>query len=204
MYDTIIFIDLENIPKIDDLYLTPHAKIFIMVGLNQEKLSLDLLKDKFNKVEAIELIKVNGSGNNALDFFIAFYLGKYYDDIENSKIIIYTKDGGYEPLKNHLLEKNMNIICLKNSITKILKTKDEKIIDIKNIENEYNEVRQHFHPINKHPRPRSLKTLRNYFIKDLKKKKYSKEDIEGIIKHMMDNCIISIVDKKTEKLKWLI
>ena len=204
MYDTVIFIDLENVPKIDDLYLSSHTKIYIMVGKGQEKLSLDLLNEKYNKVEAIELIKVNGTGNNALDFFIAFYLGKYYDDFKNSKIIIYTKDGGYEPLKNHLLEKNINILRINNEVIKKVKSENIVTIDENNIDKKYNEVCQHFHPVNKHPRPRSLKTLRQYFQKDLKKNKFNKADIETIIKLMINNKVINMTDKKTEKIKWLI
>ena len=176
MYDTVIFIDLENVPKIDDLYLSSHTKIYIMVGKGQEKLSFELLKEKYNKVEAIELIKVNGVGNNALDFFIAFYLGKYYDDLKNTKIIIYTKDGGYEPLKNHLLEKDINIIRINNES---LKNKNIELENINrnngiDINKKFDAVCQHFNPANKHPRPRSLKTLEKYFEKDLKKNKYNR------------------------------
>lgn len=205
MYDTIVFIDLENISKIDDSYLSSHTKIYIMVGKGQEKRSLDLLKEKYEKVEAIELIKVNGSGNNALDFFIAFYLGKYYDDFKNSKIIIYTKDGGYEPLKNHLLEKNVNIIRLNNGTIKNNDRLEEKKKKTKNdIIKKYDDVRQHFHPVNKHPRPRTIKTLKDYFNKDLKKNKFAKGEIEQIIKLMIENEIIKITDKNTERIKWLI
>jgi hypothetical protein len=207
MYDTVIFIDLENVQKIDDSYLSPHTKIYIMVGKGQEKLSLDLLKEKYNKVESIEPIKINGVGNNALDFFIAFYLGKYYDDFKNAKIIIYTKDGGYEPLKNHLLEKNINILRINNTTVRNIKNIELKTTDsnyANDINEKYNEIRQHFHPDNKHPRPRSLKTLRKYFEKDLKKINITKADIEQIIKLMIKENIINITDKKTEKIKWLI
>ena len=205
MYEIVIFIDSENIPRIDDSYLTLKTKIFIMVGINQEKISFDLLKDKYSKVGAIELIKVNGSGNNALDFFISFYLGKFYNDLKNSKIVIYSKDGGYEPLMNHLLEKNVNIVRIKKEIAKESKIeKTKKIDNINSIEKKYNEVRQHFHPVNKHPRPRSLRTLRIYFDKALKKNNYSKDEIETIIKLLIENNIIKITDTKKDSIKWLI
>ena len=205
MYDTVIFIDLENVPKIDDLYLSSHTKIYIMVGKGQEKLSLELLKEKYNKVESVELIKVNGVGNNALDFFIAFYLGKYYDDFKDAKIIIYTEDGGYEPLKKHLLEKNMNIIRLGSKTAKTNKNNIMEKTENKNdINKKCDEVREHFQPVNKHPRPRSLKTLRQYLVKNLKKSKIKEEEIEEIISQMIKREIIGITDKKTEKIKWFI
>ncbi|MDR2717362.1 MAG: hypothetical protein LBB89_04770 [Treponema sp.] len=205
MYRKIIFVDLENVQKIDDNIISNHTKIFVMVGKGQEKLAMDLLAEKFNKVDAMELIKVNGIGQNALDFFIAFYLGKCYNELENSEIVICTKDGGYEPLKNHLLDKNINIIRISKDSNK--KEKTQKKVELKSIddiEEKFNDVCEHFDPKNKHPRPRSLKTLRQYFGKDLKKNNYSKNDTEKIIKLMIDKKIIEITDKQKEKIKWLI
>ncbi|MDR0539395.1 MAG: hypothetical protein LBG74_02675, partial [Spirochaetaceae bacterium] len=72
------------------------------------------------------------------------------------------------------------------------------------VENKFNDVCEHFDPKNKHPRPRTLKTLRQYFEKDLKKNKYSKADIEKIIKLMIDRKKIEVTDKQKEKIKWLI
>ena len=205
MYRKIIFVDLENVQKIDNNIISNHTKIFIMVGKGQEKLAIDLLKEMFNKVDAMELIKVNGVGQNALDFFIAFYLGKCYDEFENSEIVICTKDGGYEPLKNHLLDKNINIIRISDNANK--KEKTQKKVELKSIDDigkKFNDVCEHFAPKNKHPRPRSLKTLRQYFGKDLKKNNYSKDDIEEILKLMIENKIMEITDKQKEKIKWLI
>jgi hypothetical protein len=110
MYKKLIFVDLENIKKIDNSIIIPYTKLFIMVGFGQEKQGLELLKEKFDKCDAIELIKVNGQGHNALDFFIAFYLGKYYSELKDAKIVICTKDGGFDPLKVHLTTANIDIV----------------------------------------------------------------------------------------------
>jgi hypothetical protein len=45
----------------------------------------------YKNIASIELIKVNGRGPNALDIFIAFYIGRYFDSIKESKIIIWNR-----------------------------------------------------------------------------------------------------------------
>jgi len=80
----------------------------------------------------------------------------------------------------------------------------EKTENKNDINKKCDEVREHFQPVNKHPRPRSLKTLRQYLVKNLKKSKIKEEEIEEIISQMIKREIIGITDKKTEKIKWFI
>jgi hypothetical protein len=210
MYGKIIFVDFENVQNIINEDLDLHTKIYIMVGKNQEKLALDVLRNKFELVNTIELIKVNGTGPNAMDFFIAFYLGKYYEDIRHCKIIIYTKDGGFDPLINHLLEKNIKIIRSnggekEKDKQKNKKQKIEKIIEVqteKSVYEKYLEVSEHFNPYNGHPHPRTKETLKKYFAKDLKKLNIKTGEINEIINMLIENGIITILDKKTGKIKW--
>lgn len=102
MYKTIIFVDFENIQKIESNLINEKTKIIVMVGLTQEKKAFEYAKNIFNDISTIELIKVNGRGSNALDFFIAFYLGKYFGNIKEAEIIIISNDTGYDPLIKHL------------------------------------------------------------------------------------------------------
>jgi hypothetical protein len=82
MYKSIIFVDFENIQKLDKNLINPNTKIIVMVGLNQDNKAFDFAKNLFVNISSIELIKVNGQGKNALDIFIAFYIGKYFDSIK--------------------------------------------------------------------------------------------------------------------------
>ena len=102
MYKYVIFIDFENLQKIDVSQFDSKVKIIVMVGLNQDIKVYEFVKNLLTKISSIELIKVNGQGPNALDFFIAFYIGKYFDNIKESEIIIYSKDTGYDQLIKHL------------------------------------------------------------------------------------------------------
>jgi hypothetical protein len=207
MYRKIIFVDLENVQHIDSNIISNHTKIFVMVGKGQEKSAMDLLAETFNKVDAMELIKVNGVGKNALDFFIAFYLGKYCDEFESSEIVICTKDGGYEPLKNHLLDRNINIIRISDDANKKEETPKPKKAELKSVDDigkKFKDVCEYFAPKNKNPRPRTLERLRQYFGHNLKRTNYHKNDTKKILKLMIDNKIIEITDTEKEKIKWLI
>ncbi|MDR3300941.1 MAG: hypothetical protein LBT01_00230 [Spirochaetaceae bacterium] len=104
-----IFIDFENVQKINDELLSPETRLFILVGLTQDDKAFAFAKKLFGKVSSIELIKVPGRGPNALDFFITFYLGKHIEDIKTGKIIIHSNDTGYDPLIKHLSDKGIFI-----------------------------------------------------------------------------------------------
>jgi hypothetical protein len=207
MYRKIIFVDLENVQHIDRNIISNHTKIFVMVGNGLEKLAIKILAETFNKVDAMELIRINGVGHNALDFFIAFYLGKYCDEFENSEIVIYTKDGGYEPLIKHLLDKNINIIRISDDANKKEETPKPKKVELKSVDDigkKFKDVCEYFAPKNKNPRPRTLEKLRQFFGNNLKKNNYNEDDIEKILKLMKKDHIIQITDKQKGTIKWLI
>jgi hypothetical protein len=119
VYKTIVFVDFENLQKISDNLLTADTKLVVFCGVNQEKTAFDFAKEQFNKPCAIEFIKPNVQGNNALDFCIVFYAGLNADRFKNSRIIIYSKDKkDYDPLIKHLQ-------CIGMSIER-LEYKEEK------------------------------------------------------------------------------
>ena len=77
-------------------------KVMIIMGKNQTKVPIELVQKTQPFGNAVEWIRVNGKGRNALDFFIAFYLGKDVAADSGKTFIIYSKDTGYDPLINHL------------------------------------------------------------------------------------------------------
>jgi hypothetical protein len=68
LYKTLIFVDFENLQKINEDLITHDTKIIVFVGVNQDKTALDFVKDYFNKSPSIELIKTSVQGHNALIF----------------------------------------------------------------------------------------------------------------------------------------
>ena len=102
MYKSVIFIDFENLQKVNMDIIDPKTKLIVMVGLDQDIKAVEFAKNLFLDISSMELIKVNGRGPNALDIFIAFYIGKYFDSIKESEIIICSNDTGYDQLVKHL------------------------------------------------------------------------------------------------------
>jgi hypothetical protein len=102
MYKSIIFIDFESLQKINTGLISKETKLIVMVGLDQDEKAFDFAKKLFKDISSMELIKVNGRGHNALDIFIAYYIGLYFNNIKESEIIICSNDSDYDQLIKHL------------------------------------------------------------------------------------------------------
>jgi hypothetical protein len=102
MYKTVIFIDFESLQKMNTGLINSETKLIVMVGLDQDEKAFDFAKKLFNNISSMELIKVNGRGHNALDIFIAYYIGLYFNNIKESEIIICSNDSDYDQLIKHL------------------------------------------------------------------------------------------------------
>jgi hypothetical protein len=100
---TILFIDYENVTQVrlTDLQ-RPNLKIFIFVGCAQVKIPFELVREAHLLGEAVEWIGVEGSGANALDFHIVFYLGQISLQSPKSDYVILSRDRGFDPLIQHL------------------------------------------------------------------------------------------------------
>jgi len=75
-----------------------------LVGKNQTKIPIDLVLQTQQLGKSLEWLKVSGQGKNALDFHIAFYLGKYVEANKYGHYVIVSKDTGYDALIEHINE----------------------------------------------------------------------------------------------------
>lgn len=79
------------------------------MGATQNKLPFDLVTAMQRMGERAEYIKIAGTGPNALDFHIAYYIGRISCDESNAFFHIISKDTGFDPLIQHL--KDQKIFC---------------------------------------------------------------------------------------------
>jgi hypothetical protein len=107
---TILFIDYENVTQVKLSSLQqPNLKIFIFVGCAQAKIPFELVREAHQLGASVEWIGVEGTGPNALDFHIVFYLGQISLQAPASNYIILSRDRGFDPLIQHLAK--LGISC---------------------------------------------------------------------------------------------
>lgn len=102
MGDRVLFVDLENVQRVDLSQIPADARVMIFCGAAQKKLPTDLVERAQPFGSRLQWIKVPGQGPNALDFFIAFYLGKEMSIRPKSECVILSGDAGFDPLMRHL------------------------------------------------------------------------------------------------------
>jgi hypothetical protein len=102
MPERILFIDLENVQKVDLSCMPAGARVMIFYGITQKKLPEELVVQAQPLGPRLKWVKISGQGPNALDFHIAFYLGQELASSPNSECAILSRDTGFDPLIRHL------------------------------------------------------------------------------------------------------
>jgi hypothetical protein len=105
-----VLIDFENVqPKNAELLQGKPFKVLVFLGANQTRLSTKLVTAIQPLGEQAEYIEISGSGPNALDFHIAYYIGRLAADDPQGHFHIISRDKGFDPLIRHLKGKNLDV-----------------------------------------------------------------------------------------------
>jgi hypothetical protein len=102
MTERVLFVDLENVQKVDLSLVPDDARVMIFYGITQKKLPEGLVVQAQPLGSRLQWIKISGQGPNALDFHIAFYLGQELANSPTSECAILSHDTGFDPLIRHL------------------------------------------------------------------------------------------------------
>jgi hypothetical protein len=102
---TIILVDYENVHQVDLSHADPQTtEIKIFVGQAQHNIPFDLVQAAQSFGNTLEWIKIEGSGKNALDFHVAFFIGKLSAEkraeADNRPVsfVIISRVKGFDPL----------------------------------------------------------------------------------------------------------
>lgn len=109
MFEEYLYIDYENVQDVKVEVIKATTKVRIVVGDDQNKVPIELVQKTQPFGTGVEWIKVPGKGRNALDFFIAYFIGQDAKANPGKRFIIYSKDTGYDPLINYLKKDGLNI-----------------------------------------------------------------------------------------------
>jgi hypothetical protein len=104
----IVLIDFENIqPSSLEALTHDHFRVLVFVGANQTRVPFEIAAAIQRMGESAEYIKISGNGPNALDFHIAYYIGKLASQEPGAYFHIISKDTGFDPLVQHLKRKKI-------------------------------------------------------------------------------------------------
>ena len=106
-FNEYLYIDYENVQDVSLDILKENVKVMIIVGKSQSKVPIDLIMKTQPLGSGVEWVQVSGNGRNALDFFIAYFLGRDALADSSKTFIIYSKDAGYDPLIAYLKHKGL-------------------------------------------------------------------------------------------------
>ncbi|MDE0037936.1 MAG: PIN domain-containing protein [Gammaproteobacteria bacterium] len=102
-----ILIDYENVKAIDlgPIVDKPYH-LMVFVGASQHKISTDFAMQVQN-LKAAEYVRISGNGHNALDFHIAYMIGRLAEREPDASFHIVSKDRGFDPLITYLKASNI-------------------------------------------------------------------------------------------------
>ncbi len=84
------------------------ACVLVFTGA-QQKVAISLIEAVQALGECGKFVRISGNGKNALDFHIAYYLGKFSERDPQASFLLVTADGGYDPLVSHLNSKGIAV-----------------------------------------------------------------------------------------------
>lgn len=185
-----VLIDYESVqPNQLDLLNRDGFVAYVFVGKGQTRLSFETVSAIQDLGERAKYIKISGAGPNALDFHIAFYIGRIGATDPHAFFHIISKDKGFDPLIEHLRERKIfsvrsetigEIPLIRASNAKSLKERMALVVD-------------RFHSGTS--RPRTLSALRSS-IDAIFYKQLVEADILAVIDQMVKAKFITVAGEK--------
>ncbi|HYR75959.1 MAG TPA: PIN domain-containing protein [Pyrinomonadaceae bacterium] len=114
MRTNIVLIDSENVkPESIEKLKHEHFRVVVFVGTNQKRLDFAIVNAVHSLGSNGSYVQISGKGPNALDFHVAYYIGKLSAANPDAYFHIISKDKGFDPLIKHL--KEQKIFCARSS-----------------------------------------------------------------------------------------
>ncbi len=105
-----VFIDFENVHELDlSLVGRRGFQFTLMMGAQQTKLGVEVVEKLLQHSEAVQIIRLQSIGKNALDFALSYYVGQAVLSYPGGQYHIVSKDTGYDPLVQHLRSRQVAV-----------------------------------------------------------------------------------------------
>ena len=187
---TFVLVDFENIQRIRASVLKGGpVKIRVFLGEHQSNVPLETARALQRFGSDVEYIQIDGTGKNALDFHIAYYIGCLAAENPGASFQIVSKDTGFDPLVRHLKTRGIHCgrsVSVTDTTVKPSKPfSKEQMIDaiVANLAKR------------KAGKPRTLKALRST-IHALCGKEMPEHDLDSLVSQLTSRGLITVTDGK--------
>jgi hypothetical protein len=103
-----IFVDYENINDVDPAIIGDRTvHVTFLLGAKKTRFDVTVVEKLVRHAATVELIRLTSPGRNALDFALAYYLGRAVLSDPRGCFHIVSKDKGYDPLIEHLRSRHI-------------------------------------------------------------------------------------------------
>lgn len=189
MRTNFILVDLENVqPDSIESLNHDHCRIVVFVGANQTKIPIKLACSLQPFGDRAKYQIISGSGHNALDFHIAFYIGELASEHSDAYFRIVSKDAGFDHLLQHL--KSRKILAAR--VSSISDIPFVKAANSRSVEERVQLVIDRL-SMPKATRPRTIKTLSSSIGAQFQKS-LSDAEVTAVIDGLRKRKFISLVE----------
>lgn len=188
MSEELFLVDFENVPGVDLSRIDVECRVIVFTGASQKSVPLELVTATQRFGERLEWRRVDASGHNALDFFIACELGRVQASGNSTRCTVLSNDKGFDPLLRHL--NTIGMKCQRIGTQLAAKPNPKPASKPVAAPANFNRVLEILGKSEKKSRPRKHKTLAQA-ISSLFQKKIGKTEVEEIIAKMLKDKKIS-------------
>ena len=191
-----VLVDFENVqPSSLEALGHDHFKLLVFVGANQAKVPFETAASLQQLGARAGYVKITGNGSNALDFHIAYYIGKLAATEPTAYFHIVSKDTGFDSLIQHLKAEGIFVGRVKAiSESPLVKTPAAKTSAAKT-PSERNQVAANRLQQMKAAKPHTVKTLSST-IASLFQKQLSEEEVAAIVHWLAEQGHLAIAGTK--------
>ena len=104
-----VFVDFENVHEVDPVVIGARSvSLTLLLGARQTRLDVALVEKLMEHAATVQLVRLTISGTNALDFALAYYMGRAVMADPTGWFHIVSKDTGFDPLIEHLRSRHIH------------------------------------------------------------------------------------------------
>lgn len=183
-----VLVDFENVqPKNLEILKEHPFRVLVFIGSNQAKLPRHVVVPMQALGEKAKYVEIAGSGPNALDFHIAYYIGELATREPNAHFHIISRDKGFDPLILYL--RNRKKIRIRRE-TDLAEIPELRIPDTTSRDEQIDAIVKNLRQRG-HSRPRKVKTLQNT-INTLFTKKLDQAELDAITDELRKRNLIEV------------